>query len=70
MKLYPDAVAAFLGDPASGLNTPATKDGYRQVLRALQGDHPDKLVAEFTEKDLVAFVGRPHLSPASKAGSG
>lgn len=68
MRLYPDAVNRYIDDPTSGLNTSSSREGYRRVLRSLQLEHPDLPVAEFTEDHLVAFVGRSHLSPATRAG--
>jgi integrase len=68
MRLYPDAVNSYITDPTSGLNTESSRAGYRVVLRSLQLHNPDKLLVDFTEDDLVSFIGRPHLSPASKAG--
>lgn len=68
VRLYPDAVTRYLTDPTSGLNTDASRKAYQKTLRALQLTQPDKKVADFTEDDLVNFVGRPGLAPASIAG--
>lgn len=66
MRLYPDAARAFVSDPASNLNTEASRNAYRKTLRLLHFTFPDHLVGDFTEHDLVEFCGRPELSPASQ----
>jgi site-specific recombinase XerD len=68
MRLYPDATNQYLADPTSGLNTKASRTGYRQALRALQLRNPELHVADFTEDHLIEYIGRPGLSPATVAG--
>jgi hypothetical protein len=67
MRLYPDAVTQYINDPASGLNTESSRTNYRKTLRALQAAHPNHTIQDFTETELVAFCGRAHLSPATRA---
>jgi integrase/recombinase XerD len=67
VRLFPDAVNRFLNDPASGLESPVSKKGYKNTLRMLQLRYPNHALETFTEDDLVAFCGKDGLSPATKA---
>lgn len=59
VALYPTATLQFLEESTQILRTEASRRSYREMLRLLQGLHPDKRVDKFTEGDLVAFLNRP-----------
>lgn len=68
MRFYPDAVQAFINDPASNLQTPVSKKTYRETLASLHGMFPEKrTVKEFTEEDLVRFANRSELAPYTRS---
>ncbi len=58
----------FIDDPTSGLNEDSSRVAYRKTLRALQVDYPNHCLQDFTERDLVDWCSRAHLSPATIAG--
>ncbi len=67
MKLFPEATHMFTTNPTSGLRTAPSRVSYRKTLGSLQNAYPDFHLSDFTEKDLVNWLSRPNLSPATVA---
>lgn len=67
MLLFPDAVEQYINDPASNLNTAASRRTYWMNLRALQAFTPELEVDQFTEDVLVAYLTDTPRAPATIA---
>lgn len=66
MKLYPDVFNEFV-ETSGRIRTKKSRESFVQVIRMLQGLHPDKHIGQFTTDDLTAFCIGHGLAPATIA---
>ena len=64
-KLYPTAAKAFIADSTTALRSASTRKSYGSTLRSLQNDHPEFLVADFTEQVLIDWFTQANLAPGT-----